>query len=257
MLQGSAHAEYANDWFDDVSDIVETGFSFAFQPIVSLDDMKIVGAEALVRGLAGESAASVIAAIRPENQFSFDQACRNRALRVAARIGIGDDVHLNCSQITPANLETSLAATRRAAVDAGIHPARVVLEFGNLEVLGDPRALDHARQRAQAQGFRVLADNVGVNEVGLKRLAVFKPDFAKLDRSLVRRIETSPRRQAIVLGIIATCRALGIEPIAGGVEKTAERDWLSDAGVRLAQGYLFAQPAFERSPEVDAASFAA
>jgi len=231
----------------DFTDVVDAGFSFAFQPIVSMDSLQIIGHEALVRGLDGASAASVISAIAPDNQYGFDQACRIRALEMAARLSVDGNIHLNCSAIDPDNLPLSIEATRECVERLGIAPARVVLEFGNLERLGNPRQLDATRAQVESAGFRVLADNIGTQEVGLKRLVVFKPEYAKLDRSLIRGITDSPRRQAIVHGLVATCRALGIKLIAGGIESESERSWLHEAGVRIAQGFLFARPAFEQA----------
>lgn len=237
-----AAAAYSTAVFSDCTEVVDTGFSFAFQPVVDAHSRKIVGHEALVRGLSGESAATVLDAIRPENRYYFDQACRMRALKAAARRGIDTGIHLNCSQISPDNLALSIDATLEAAREHGISADRVVLEFGSLEMLGNPRQLDKAREMAHAAGLKVLADNIGVGEVGLKRLAVFRPDFAKLDRSLIRAIDTSARRQAIVHGVIATCKALGIDVIATGVEREEEMEWLKNAGIRLAQGFYFAHP---------------
>lgn len=254
MLQNSFQANsYSSAVFSDCTDVVDTGFSFAFQPLVEIESLETIGHEALVRGLSGESAASVIDAIRPENRYYFDQACRMRALKAAARRGIDFALHLNCSQVSPDNLALSIDATVECAVEHGIDPSRIVLEFGNLEMLGNPRQLDKAREMAHAAGMRVLADNVGIGEVGLKRLAVFRPDLAKLDRSLIQGIDRSTRRQAIVLGVIATCRALGIEVIATGIEREEELDWVRDAGIRLAQGFYFALPSFNPELAVEAA----
>lgn len=244
-----ATAAYSSAVFSHCTEVVDTGFSFAFQPVVDTHSRVTVGHEALVRGLSGESAATVLDAIRPENRYYFDQACRMRALKDAARRGLDAAIHLNCSQISPENLALSISATVETAREHGISPHRVVLEFGNLEMLGNPRQLDKAREMAHAAGLRVLADNIGVGEVGLKRLAVFRPDFAKLDRSLIRGIDSSARRQAIVLGVIATCKALKIEVIATGVERKEEMDWLKDSGIRLAQGFYFAHPT--SSPAVE------
>ncbi len=237
--------------FSQVSEIVDTGFTFAFQPIVRMSDARLFGHEALVRGLKGESAAQVIERISPENRYCFDQACRMRALQVASNKGIDGDLHLNCSHVEPHNLELTLETTRECAVENGILPSRLILEFAHLPMLGSPRQLDNTRQRAHARGFMVLADNIGASEVGLKRLAVFRPDYAKLDPSLIRNIDTSKRRQAIVLGILATCRALKIEVIATGIEQHAEFEWMQQAGIRLAQGYLFARPALETQPVIE------
>jgi EAL domain-containing protein (putative c-di-GMP-specific phosphodiesterase class I) len=242
-------AAYSTAVFSDCTEVVDTGFSFAFQPVVDAHSRETVGHEALVRGLSGESAATVLGAIRPENRYYFDQACRMRALRAAARRGIDGAIHLNCSQISPENLALSIDATIEAANEHGISPDRVVLEFGSLEMLGNPRQLDKAREMAHAAGLKVLADNIGVGEVGLKRLAVFRPDFAKLDRSLIRGIDSSARRQAIVCGVIATCNALGIGVIATGVEREEEMSWLKRAGIRLAQGFYFAHPTLNPTAE--------
>lgn len=253
MLQINGHDHLAaKGLFADCADVIDSGFRFAFQPIVDGRNGAVVGHEALVRGLDGESAASVIAAISPDKQYAFDQVCRVRALRTAAERGIRGDLHLNCSQITPDNVSAATATTRDAAVGNGIDVDRVVLEFGNLELLGGPRQLDQARRIAREAGFRVLADNVGAGEVGLKRLAVLRPDYAKLDRSLLQGIESSPRRQAIVHGVVATCRALRIEIIGAGIETEDEADWLRRAGVRLLQGYYFGRPTY-RAKEAAAA----
>jgi EAL domain-containing protein (putative c-di-GMP-specific phosphodiesterase class I) len=107
--------------------------------------------------------------------------------------------------------------------------------------------MDRARQAVHAAGFRVLADNIGRGEIGLKRLAVFRPDHAKLDRSLIQGIECSPRRQAIVHGLFAMTASLGTGLMAAGVESAAEAHWLARTGVGRAQGYHFGRPTYEPS----------
>lgn len=250
MLQANvALDDHASLLISDCTEALDSGFRFAYQPIIDRSNGSIAGYEALVRGLNGESAASVIAAIGPEKRQAFDQACRVRALQTAARLKLRGDLHLNCSRITPENLASAIDATRECALENGIDPGRVVLEFGELETLGNPRQLVNAHRVARDAGFRVLADNVGAGEVGLKRLAVFRPRYAKLDRSLVSGVDSSPRRQAIVQGVIATCDALGIEVIAAGIETEAEAAWLERAGVNLAQGYLFGAPSLRPGSE--------
>ena len=151
--QASAYATtaYSTAVFSDCTEVVDTGFSFAFQPVVDAHSREVVGHEALVRGLSGESAATVLEAIRPENRYYFDQACRMRALKAAARRGIHAAIHLNCSQVSPDNLALSIDATVEAAREHGISPRRVVLEFGNLEMLGNPRQLERVLPRLAGQ----------------------------------------------------------------------------------------------------------
>ena len=72
----------------------------------------------------------------------------------------------------------------------------------------------------------------------------------KVDRSLLRRLDTDTRRHAIVNGVVGICRALSIRVVAEGVETAAELAALRALGVTLFQGYLFAKPDFKTLPQV-------
>jgi len=63
-------------------------FTMAFQPIVDVQECRIDAYEALVRGLDGEGAGQVLARVNAENLYKFDQACRVKAVEMAARLGI-------------------------------------------------------------------------------------------------------------------------------------------------------------------------
>ncbi|NBB93693.1 MAG: EAL domain-containing protein [Gammaproteobacteria bacterium] len=236
---------------DDYLAVLDVGIRFAFQPLVDETTGRSFGHEALVRGCSGESPAQIIASVRPENLFYFDQACRLGAIREASRIGLEGDLHINCTEVDPDNLEAALESTALAVDESRFRPEQIVLEFGSLERLGNPRQLAEVRGRANAYGFRVAADNFGAGEAGLKRLAVFRPEYVKLDHELITGIHGSLRRQAIVLGVLASCRVLGIEAIAAGVEREAEIDWLRQAGVERFQGYYFGRPELTEEVEED------
>ncbi len=244
-------ASLKDDQAAEFSDFLDIGISFAFQPIVTLrNGLEAIGHEALVRGVMGQPAGQIIASIRPENAFRFDQACRLRALQVARECGLETPVHLNCTHVDFSNLDHAMELTLQRAYALSFDTSQIVLEFGNLVRLGNPRQLGAVSRRASEFGFRVLADNIGTGDVGLKRLAVFRPDLVKLDREIVNQVDRSPRRQAMISAIIALCRSLKIEVIASGVETLAEFNWLREQGVDLFQGYLFARPGFEEAPEV-------
>jgi len=63
-------------------------FSMAFQPIVDLRTKTIFAHEVLVRGMANEPASSILAQINDENRYRFDQACRVKAIQLAAQLGM-------------------------------------------------------------------------------------------------------------------------------------------------------------------------
>jgi blue light- and temperature-responsive anti-repressor len=238
---------------NDYTDVIDVGISFAFQPLVAAAGDVTLGHEALVRGLCGESAQEIIAGVRPENLFYFDQACRMRAIADADRAGLQGTLHLNCTEVDAANLSIALESTAQAVAMSRLTPGQIVLEFSCLARLGNPRQLSAVRARANSYGFRVLADNVGVGEAGLKRLAVLRPEFVKLDRELISNVHASARRQAMVCGIVATSKALGVIPIAAGVEQAAELEWLAGVGIERFQGFYFGRPQQLTQPAVESA----
>jgi EAL domain-containing protein (putative c-di-GMP-specific phosphodiesterase class I) len=89
-------------------------------------------------------------------------------------------------------------------------------------------------------GFRTAIDDFGAGYAGLNLLAEYQPDVLKLDMALVRDIDSSRPKQAIVRGVMAMCRDLDIRVLAEGIETTAERDFLRSEGISLMQGYLSA-----------------
>ena len=59
-------------------------FSMAFQPIVDVRNRSLFACEALVRGTDGSGAAAILAQVTDENRYQFDQACRVKAVELAA-----------------------------------------------------------------------------------------------------------------------------------------------------------------------------
>jgi EAL domain-containing protein (putative c-di-GMP-specific phosphodiesterase class I) len=104
-------------------------------------------------------------------------------------------------------------------------------------------------------GFRTAIDDFGAGYAGLDLLSEYQPDLIKLDMGLVRDIDQSKPKQAIVRGVLAMCGELGISVLAEGIETAAERDFLREQGVRLMQGYLFAKPAFRSTATIDEAAW--
>ena len=85
--------------------------------------------------------------------------------------------------------------------------------------------------------------------------AEYQPHIVKIDMELVRGIDNSAAKQAIVRGIVAICRDLDIKVLAEGIETVAERDCLRGAGIDLMQGYLFCRPALQAVGVIDPASW--
>ncbi|SDT93996.1 EAL domain-containing protein [Stappia sp. ES.058] len=228
-------------------------FTMAFQPIVDLGSGRVWGYEALVRGLDGQSACEILSKVTPENRYRFDQACRVKAIELAAGLFPDDTTRLSINFMPNAVYDPAacIRTTLLAAGRAGFALDRIMFEFTENEPMIDTKHVEGIIAEYRRRGFITAIDDFGAGYAGLKLLANFQPDLVKIDMDLVRDIDTSPARQAIVAGIMGICRQLDITVLAEGIETEAELTVLRAAGVSLAQGYYLARPALTALPPVD------
>jgi blue light- and temperature-responsive anti-repressor len=228
-----------------VSPADDFGYSFAFQPIVNITDRGVFAYEALARGLNGESAATVLNAFKGEALDRFDRDARCRALKLAAALGLATSLSLNLRSGSLESLPDAISSTIEAAQGAQIDLERVILEVTEAEIIHDTVTFAGRMNAFRARGIRLAIDDFGAGYSGLNLLADFQPDLIKLDMQLIRAIDSSGPRQAIVRAVLQVCRDLGIDVIAEGVETLEEFRWLQRRGIELFQGYLFGRPGFE------------
>ena len=234
---------------------VGIGFSYAYQPIVDLRARQVWGHEALVRGPGGESAQSVLSQINDANRYRFDQACRVKAIKGAAQIGLTERLSINFLPNAIYRPEICIRTTLAAARAHDVSIDRIVFEATEGEVVNDGDRLAAILREYKRMGFSTAIDDFGAGYAGLNLLADFQPDIIKLDMGLVRNVDSSKARQAIARGILRICEELGIEALAEGIETPSERDFYASEGVSLMQGYLFSRPAFQARGRIDDAAW--
>ena len=219
-------------------------FDYAYQPIVNVNTRTIYAHEALVRGPDGESAASVLAQVNDSNRYRFDQACRVRAVAGASRLGMREFLSINFLPNAVYRPDICIRSTFEAAREYGFPIEQIIFEVTEGEQVQDRAHLVNIFREYQRFGFRTAIDDFGAGYAGLHLLAEYQPHIVKIDMDLVRDIDTSAARQAIVRGIVAICRDLSITVLAEGIETRAERDYLAGLGIELMQGYWFSKPVF-------------
>lgn len=226
---------------------VPADFKFAFQPIVDVRDRSVFAQEALVRGLNGEGAGTVLAAVDQTNMHAFDRACRIAAVKAAARhLGARRElVSLNTMPNAVYDPETCLRTTIAAANAAGFPVERLMFEMTEHEAIED---LDHFTMIVASykqMGFTTAIDDFGAGSSGLTLFASVLPDIVKLDMKLISGIHKSRVQKVVVENIAELCSKFDIRVIAEGVEEEAEALTLRELGIHLFQGYYFARPAFD------------
>ena len=230
-------------------------FSFAFQPIVRASTRQIISYEALARGTAGEPFLEVFKNVTEENLYRFDQACRVKAIRKAAQLGMTVKLSINFAPNAVYKPELCIRTTIAAAKEYNFPVENISFEVTEGEEVVEKAHLISIIREYQSLGFSTAIDDFGAGYAGLNLLADFQPNYIKIDRALIDCVDQSKSRQAIIKGIVLTCSLLDIGVLAEGVERAEEFIWLREQGIDLYQGYYFARPGFEHLPEVDPALF--
>lgn len=231
-------------------------FSMAFQPIVDVEMGRVFAYEALVRGLNGEPADSILSLADDTNRYALDQGCRVKAIEMAAELGVQTSDASLCINFYPNaiyNPATCLRKTIETTSRTGFPLHRLIFEITEGEKVEDHDHLKGIIREYKARGMRVAIDDFGAGYAGLNMLANFQPDILKIDRELTREADKRRASRVILKSIVSACQDLDIEVIAEGLETADEVRAMRDLGIRYLQGYYFARPGFARLPAVDPA----
>jgi EAL domain-containing protein (putative c-di-GMP-specific phosphodiesterase class I) len=229
----------------------EIPFAMAFQPIVDTEAGNVFAYEALIRGVDGAGAATMLAQVTEANRYSFDQACRVKAIESAMAAGLMESDACLSINFLPNAVYSPMACiqlTLQTARAAGMPLDRLIFEFTENEQMGSPEHVSSIIDTYRQIGFKVAMDDFGSGDSGLGRFVNFRPDEIKLDMALVRDVDSDPRRQAIIRALVGMCAELDTLLIAEGIETAGEAAALRALGVRYHQGYWYARPALEQLP---------
>lgn len=117
-----------------------------------------------------------------------------------------------------------------------IAPASVVIELVESEELLNEKYITIIQQIKRA-GFKIAIDDFGTGYSNFAYLMQIKPDFIKIDGSLIERMSTSAEERQVVEGIYNFANNLGIEVVAEFVSSRALYDVVKEIGIEYVQGY--------------------
>jgi blue light- and temperature-responsive anti-repressor len=227
----------------------KVNFSYAFQPIVDVINKAPYSYEALLRGLNNEPPTNIFAHVSRISFADFDQKAKELAISLAVKLGLKSNLSLN---FLPKSLATGnyLDQTIIALQENHLKPKQLIIELNESEIIYHQNDILYGMNKWRNKGIKIAIDDFGAGYCNLNLLLNCQPDIIKLDRQLIRKIDSQGPKQAIVKAILDVCIALDITIIAVGVETPSEYLWLKNQGIYLFQGYLFAKPGFECLPSI-------
>lgn len=129
--------------------------------------------------------------------------------------------------------------------ELGIEPNQVVFELTERTAVKDFSMFEKVLSHYRSQGFRIAIDDVGSGYNSLKTLVYLKPEFIKLDRSLIQNVEQNKEQQQLVKLIVEYAKHASTQIIAEGIERMEELKYVSEHGVHFGQGYALGRPVDE------------
>ncbi|EAU53985.1 sensory protein, containing eal-domain [Mariprofundus ferrooxydans PV-1] len=237
MIEVSMHA--------DLQQFLSHSLYPVYQPILDIKKQVVIGLESLTRSTDGVSPLELFAEAAEHNMLlSFDRSCRSAALSQFRDLG-------ECSRDRLLFLNIDVSALDDADSVAGwiieqvkingLANSQVALEIVESKVESTAKLIDFVNRHRQA-GFLIVLDDFGESHSNLNRVVQLKPDIIKIDKALIRDIQTDYYKQSIVQAIVSLSNKIGAITLAEGVETRDELFVCYEMGIQLYQGYYFSRP---------------
>ena len=155
----------------------------------------------------------------------------------------------------PDELADPEALDARLARLAGLEE-RVVLEITERSQLDKIDGWERSVALARKRGFAIAVDDLGAGYSSLSILADLRPDYVKVDMSIVRGCDEDEHRQRILALLCQFAEADGAILIAEGIETEAEAETARRCGAHLLQGYWIGRPALRETSAMALATVA-
>lgn len=217
----------------------------AFQPIVEIESRQVVGWEGLSRGPRGSDLELPLVLFGRAGRHGLteelERSCRRQGFVDWEVFGAPGRLFLNT---VPATIRDTSFIGRGVLDYLGprVSPRLVTLEITERQVIENLSLYRDAMHAFLDMGFSFAIDDVGAGYSGLETVAALKPNYLKIDMSLVRDVHQKKMSQQVVKAIVEMSGGIGATVIAEGIQTQEEADAVRDLGVRFGQGYHFGRP---------------
>jgi diguanylate cyclase (GGDEF)-like protein len=224
----------------------------AYQPIVTLGDSRIAGAEALIRWdhpHRGSVSPALFIPVAEETGLiaEIGRWVLREALWQLAEwraTGVVSDsfwISINVSprQLRDPHLPREVAD---ALAEYGLPGTAVMLEITESVMIDSTEVIDGVFAELRGLGIRLAVDDFGTGFSALGYLRRHPVTGVKVDRSFVGGLGVNPEDEEIVRAVVAMSFALRLSVVAEGVQSPVQRDVLRTLGVTYGQGWLWSRP---------------
>lgn len=230
--------------------LIENRFEVYYQPIFSVAENKLIGAEALIR-LRDENGkfispedfipiAEKTGTILRIGEYVFETVCRNLSVIDIAEYGIKKiDINLSVAQCMQEILaEQILAINSIYKIPASI----INLEITETAAAHTPEILLKNMQTLAKAGFELSLDDYGSGYSNMNYMLNLPFKMIKIDKYIIWAAYADPRAEKALSATIKMIKSLDMIVLAEGVEAEDQAQWLISLGCDYLQGYYYSRP---------------
>ena len=127
--------------------------------------------------------------------------------------------------------------------EQGISPGRIILEVTEDEMVTEHPIMARTVAKLREAGIQLALDDFGTRSSALTAVTTLNPQIVKIDISFVQASAAGDdTATAVIQALVVMAGRLGMKVVAEGVETVEQSRHLSDLGITLQQGFLFARP---------------
>ena len=219
-----------------------------YQPQLDLDDLSLIGCEALLRWPSGQGnfispaifipLAEDAGLIIDIGQWVLEQACKQHKRLEAQGFKVRIAVNVSVPQFKVKNYAELVKNT---LLKYQVDPAYIELEVTESVVMDELEVVIETLQKLKDFGIEVAIDDFGTGFSSLSYLQKLPVNRLKIDRDFIKDIPDHDNG-AIASLVVALGAQLGLKTIAEGVETQAQADFLKLLGCNEVQGFMYAKP---------------
>ncbi len=227
----------------------ESQFRVAYQPKVSLQDGRVVGAEALARWTHPDRG--------PISPVDFVALAEDGALIADLTYFVAGTAFEDCKSWSNAGFHLSVAVnvsakslTDRSFSDklaelvrgSSLQTDQITLEITETSAMSDASAMLAMLTQLRIRGFNLSMDDFGTGYSSLMQLHRLPFSEVKIDRTFIHGMDTDQEARVISRAMIGLGHNLGMRVVAEGIETKGVMQMLQEEGCDIGQGYYLGKP---------------